>query len=80
MFDRVKDYGSKLFSFVYILFWFALYFISILIDDLIGEAVIPVNDLLSNVSNKRVIQLHKFGQTKTGSITAEVKWFFLSSF
>lgn len=41
-------------------------------DDLIGEAVLPVNDLCSSMSSKRVIQLHRFGQTKTGSITAEV--------
>jgi hypothetical protein len=41
-------------------------------DDLVGEATIPVNDLCSSLSAKRVIQLHKYGQTKTGSITAEV--------
>lgn len=43
-----------------------------LIDDLVGEAVIPVQDLCSSLNAKRVIQLHRFGQTKTGSITAEV--------
>ena len=41
-------------------------------DDLVGEAVLPVSDLCSSVTSKRVIQLHRFGQTKTGSITAEV--------
>jgi hypothetical protein len=34
--------------------------------------VLPVTDLTSSLNSKRVIQLHKFGQTKTGSITVEV--------
>jgi hypothetical protein len=41
-------------------------------SDLIGEAVLPVSDLCSNVNgNKRVIQLHRNNQTKSGSVTAE---------
>ena len=43
-------------------------------DDLIGEAVLLVNDVCSSQSNKRVIQLHRYGQTKSGSITAEVSF------
>jgi hypothetical protein len=42
------------------------------LDDLIGEAVLPVSDLCSNLASKRIIQLHKYGTTKTGSLTAEV--------
>ncbi len=40
-------------------------------DDLVGEGVLPVSDMCSGASSKRVIQLHRYGQTKTGSITAE---------
>ncbi|CAF0889169.1 unnamed protein product [Brachionus calyciflorus] len=40
-------------------------------NDLIGEAVLPVNDLCSGTSGKRVIQLHRFGSQKTGSLTVE---------
>lgn len=36
-----------------------------------GEGVLPVTDMCSGLSSKRVIQLHRYGQTKTGSITAE---------
>ena len=56
---------------------FVVFFVEILIlikfsDDLMGEAVLPVSDLCSNLASKRIIQLHKYGTTKTGSLTAEV--------
>jgi hypothetical protein len=41
--------------------------------DLVGEAVVLVNDLPLNMSSKRVLQLHRNGQTKTGSLTVEVE-------
>jgi hypothetical protein len=41
---------------------------------LIGEAIVLVNDLPLNMSTKRIIQLHKNGQTKTGSLTVEVRY------
>ncbi len=33
--------------------------------------MLPVTDMCSGSSSKRVIQLHRYGHTKTGSITAE---------
>jgi len=40
-------------------------------NDLVGEAVLPVADLCSSMNSKRMIQLHRYGHTKTGSITVE---------
>ena len=77
IFDKAKDYGSKRNEFI---IFFALMkyrkikftFLLTFTDDLIGEAVLPVNDLCSNLNSKRVIQLHRYGQTRSGSVTAEV--------
>lgn len=76
IYDRAKDYGSNLIMGKFSFFEKKILKINFILDDLIGEAVVPASDLYSSVNSKRVIQLHKFGQTKTGSITAEVFHFF----
>lgn len=73
VYDRAKDYGSKLAINHGTHHINRKFLIQLLIlDDLVGEAVLPVSDLCSAMSSKRVVQLHRYGHTKTGSITAEV--------